>query len=213
MDEEYLEKFRNSIEFDGEKYLVDLPFKPSMDKVESNWEVCLAIMNRVHDDLKRRNLLDEYTSLIKDQLKRNVLEEISVDPENYHKYVFIPHRAVIKDSSQTTRVRIVLNCSFAKRYGNSGSSKPVSLNSAIFEGRNLLSDLLSLVLQFRTNKYVLIGDVERAYHSICIKSPEQKAKFCLFWKIDGKICVFQHAGLLMGLSISQYAMIEVIKHH
>ena len=64
--------------------------------------------------------------------------------------IWIPHRPVIRNESNiTTKIRPVFNC-------NLEIGKAPSLNEAAFPGIDLTNNLLSLLLCFRSNFYVLL---------------------------------------------------------
>ena len=84
------------------------------------------------------------------QGREGIIERIEVSPDKFSKYIWIPHRPVIKmDEQSTTKIRPVFNCSLKTR----GSC---SLNEASHPGIKLINDMLNLLLLFRTNKYVLL---------------------------------------------------------
>ena len=88
-----------------------------------------------------------------DQLEENVIEEFVCPPSEFNKYIWIPHRPVFKEDEQSTfKMRPVFNCSL-----KSNKEKP-SLNEAAYQGVNIMQNMLKLILLFRTNKYVLLGD-------------------------------------------------------
>ena len=73
--------------------------------------------------------------------------------------IWIPHRLVIRtEANVTTKIRPVFNCSLKM-------GKSPSLNEAAFPGIDLMNNLLSLLLYFRSNFYVLLSDIAKAFSS------------------------------------------------
>ena len=64
--------------------------------------------------------------------------------------------------------------------------KATSLNEAAFPGIDLMNNLLSLMLYFRSNCYALLPDIAKAFLQICLASEEDKNRFCFFGKINRK---------------------------
>ena len=94
--------------------------------------------------------------MFQSQLKDNIIEKINVEPHEYHKYIWILHRPIIKEATQiTTKIRPVFNCSLKVE-------NTPSLNEASYQGIDLLSSLFSLLCKFRANKYVMISDLKQA---------------------------------------------------
>ena len=53
--------------------------------------------------------LGEYDEIIQDQLKEGVVELVPSEPVGREYYM--PHRAVVKESAETTKLRVVYDCS------------------------------------------------------------------------------------------------------
>ena len=66
---------------------------------------------------------------------------------------------MFKHSSLTTKLRVVFD-------GSSKTTNGLSLNDVLLVGPNVQQDLFSILLRFRTHKYVLIADIEKMYRQI-----------------------------------------------
>ena len=107
--------------------------------------------------------------------------------------VFIPHRPVIKlDDLTTTKIRPVFNCSLKV-------GKSPSLNEAAFPGIDLMNNLLSLLLYFRTNNYVVLADNMKAFLQIRLSAEEGRNRFCVFRKIDGRYNPYRYNTMIFLL--------------
>ena len=79
-------------------------------------------------------LLSSYQAVFNQQLADDIIEEIDVHPDEYHKFFWIPHHPVIKtDANTTTKICPVFNCSLK-------TNKARSLNEAVYAGVNLMKD-------------------------------------------------------------------------
>ncbi|CAK1578751.1 unnamed protein product [Parnassius mnemosyne] len=87
---------------------------------------------------------------------------------------FIPHHGVLRESSTTTKLRVVFNAS-------SPTSSGVSLNNIQMVGPVVQDDLLSILLRFRLHKYVLTADVEKMYRQIVIH-PDDRYLQQIVWR-------------------------------
>ncbi len=207
-DNNMIEKFKESIVHKENKYFVKLPWnKDILDKVPSNHETALAVLNKVVENLEKKNLLSEYKKVFREQEAENIIERVNIKPSNFHKYVWIPHRPVIKDEDQTTtKVRPVFNCSLK-------TNKQPSLNEAAYAGVNLVNDLMKLLLYFRSNKHVLIADIRKAFLMIRLISEEDQNKFCFFMIENDKLITYRYKTLLFGFNASPFILNYVLKHH
>lgn len=72
--------------------------------------------------------------------------------------IFLPHHAVLRQASVTTKCRIVFDAS-ARTTSN------VSLNQMLLVGATVQDDLFGIVLRLRLRKYVLSADVKMMYRN------------------------------------------------
>ena len=141
-------------------------------------------------------------------LSEGVLEEIQVNPADFQNYIWIPHRPVFKtDEQATTKMRPVFNCSLKSRKGTP------SLNEASYAGINLMGDMLELIMLFRTNRYVYLADIRKAFLMIKLKYLVDKNRFCFFMKEGDRLICYRFTTLLFGLNASPFILNYVLKHH
>ena len=111
-----------------------------------------------------------------------------------------------KKKKVTTKIRPVFNCSL--KVGDSPS-----LNQASYPGIDLLASLFRLLLQFRTNKFVVMADISKAFLQIRLKLEKDRNLFCFFWQEGEELQTFRYTSIIFGLSVSPYVLCAVIKHH
>ena len=205
-DKEKIEQFESSIVIKDQVF-VELVWKENIKEVPSNFEVALKVLERVYSKLEKTGHLDKYNQVFCDQLERGIIEEFVCLPKDFRKYIWLPHRPVIKDEAQSTfKIRPVFNCSLKTR-----KDKP-SLNEASYAGINIMQNMLHLLLLFRTNSKVLLGDLEKAFLQIRLKLLEDKKRFCFFIKDGERIRCFRYNTLLFGYVCSPFILNFVIKH-
>ena len=177
-----VEEFSKSISFYDGHYHVKLPWKEDLvKKVPSNLKVALAVAERVYSKLEDQNIMSDYEAVLSQQEALGIIEPVS---DRVAGQVFIPHRPVIKtDEHTTTKIRPVFNCSLKV-------GKAPSLNEAAFPGVDLMNNLLSLLLYFRTNDYVVLADIMKAFLQIRLSSESDRNRFCFFRKINGKLVAY-----------------------
>ncbi|KAL7644522.1 UNVERIFIED_CONTAM: hypothetical protein RMT77_005354 [Armadillidium vulgare] len=76
-----------------------------------------------------------------------------------------------------------------------------------------MASLFRLLLQFRTNKYVVLADISKAFLQIRLKKDEDRNRFCFFWEEGGVLYTYRYTSIIFGLSVSPYILGAVIKHH
>ena len=93
--------------------------------------------------------------------------------ENDIRSYYLPHHAVIKPESTTTKTRVVFNASYPTTNGK-------SLNDILFTGPCLQSDLISLILNWRFYKYVFNADITKMYRQIYVHKEHTPFQRILF---------------------------------
>ncbi|XP_023726930.1 uncharacterized protein LOC111875099 [Cryptotermes secundus] len=108
--------------------------------------------------LRNPDLKNEYVKFMDEYLRLGHMELI--DPTDQHRSCYyMPHHAVVKNTSSTTKVRVVFN-TLAK------TTSSLSLNDLMMVGPTIQQDMFSIVLRFHTHRYALTADVEKMYRQI-----------------------------------------------
>ncbi|XP_071577161.1 uncharacterized protein [Temnothorax nylanderi] len=146
-----------------ERYVVRLPFKtgPPIPLGESR-AIALSRFHQLERRLQRdpsqasayREFLAEY-ELLGHMIKVSPNE--AAPPQSY----YIPHHAVSREDSATTRLRVVFNVS-------SPTTNGTSLNSHMLIGPKLQQELPTVIILFRQHRYVYTADIGKMYRQILI---------------------------------------------
>ncbi|XP_039281639.1 uncharacterized protein LOC120350817 [Nilaparvata lugens] len=97
-----------------------------------------------------------------------------IGKKHQEKAYYLPHHVVIKESSSTTKYRVVFDAS-AK--GSNG----VSLNSILMTGPTIQQDISSIILRFRTHLYVMTSDITKMYRMIKVH-PDDYHLQTILWR-------------------------------
>ena len=76
-----------------------------------------------------------------------------------------------------------------------------------------MGDMLELTLLFRSNKYVLLGDIRKAFLMIKLISESDQNRFCFFAREGDKLVAFKYTTLIFGYNASPFILNYVLKHH
>ncbi|XP_029173511.1 uncharacterized protein LOC114942335 [Nylanderia fulva] len=74
---------------------------------------------------------------------------------------YLPHYPVVKASSSTSPIRVVFNASSPMNNG-------ISLNDLLLTGPKLQTDLLSIIMRWRTHRLVLVADIAKMFRQIMV---------------------------------------------
>ena len=107
------EEFLKKLKFNGDRYEVSLPFKPNHPILEDNYRLSINRLGNLLRKLKKQpELIEQYDNIIKEQKRENIIEEVSNDNEAVEGVThYLPHKAVIRDDKETTKMRMVFDAS------------------------------------------------------------------------------------------------------
>ncbi|XP_031635623.1 uncharacterized protein LOC116348696, partial [Contarinia nasturtii] len=131
------------------------------------------------------------------------MELSSYDPNENAFY--LPHHAVIRNESTTTKLRVVFNASQA-------TSNGISLNDQLAIGANHQNDILSILIHFRKFKYAFTADVEKMYRQILVNEDDRKFQKILWRESpDQPISEYQLKTVTYGTSIAPFLATRTTK--
>ena len=158
-------------------------------------------------------ILHQYDNVIKEQLATGIVnlfnddERDTVEPGKVH---YIPHREVLREDRSTTKLRVVYDAS-SKQKGQA------SLNECLLPGPPLTPLILDILLRFRLNQTVLVGDLEKAFLNVEIK-PEERNLLRFLWvgNVDSpspQVKTLKFNRLVFGLVSSPFILNATLRNH
>lgn len=158
--------FSNTVRRDDTgRYSVRLPFREINQRLGESRVIALKRLLSLERKLDANaTLREKYTQIIEEYLSLGHMS--AIDTPNDDGF-YMPHHAVIKESSDTTKVRIVFDAS-AK------TSNGLSLNDLLMVGPTIQDTLFSHLIRFRTYKVVLTADVEKMYRQVRLHDDDRR---------------------------------------
>lgn len=155
---------------DSGTFTVRLPFKEGNlgpERLGQSKGQAMARFSQLERKLERNSdLKNEYTRVMNEYLDLGHMRDVTTEPMS-EKLYYIPHHAVFKPDSLTTKTRVVFDAS-AK------SSTGVSLNDCMFIGAKQQDDLIDILIRWRKHKVVFKADIEKMYRQIALDAEDQK---------------------------------------
>lgn len=173
------EYFKNTVTRNGEgRFVVHLPFRDDVIKLGESYEIAkrrfLAIERKLQKDTK---LQEEYFHFMKEYEALKHMERVEEnDCGKTNQTCYLPHHAVRKDSSTSTKLRVVFDASCKTDTG-------ISLNDVLLKGPVIQDDLLYIIARFRTHNYVLTADIVKMYRQILMTDKHRDYQRIL-WRTD-----------------------------
>ncbi|XP_015121728.1 uncharacterized protein LOC107044383 [Diachasma alloeum] len=182
------------------RYVVALPFNQNIERLGTSY---LQAKRRLLS-LERKfqwnpTLKADYTAVIDEYKQLGHMKRINTEVEEGF---YLPHHAVFKETSLTTKTRVVFD-------GSARSSTGISLNDALMVGPTIQDDILSLVLRFRLHNFILTGDIEKMYRQILV-TPEERKFQRILWRENGKIETYELQTVTFGLAPAPYLAVRCL---
>ena len=187
-------------------YETNLPWKSGHPNLPTNERGSLRRLDYLVKRLKRNERYQDYDDVIKNQLEKGVIEPAPAVASG--KEFYIPHKPVVKQTAESTKLRIVYDAS-AKE-----SNAQPSLNDCLNPGPSLQNLLWSILVRSRFYPVLLTGDLEKAFLQVRIKEEERDA-LRFHWRSPGSdvTTIYRFTRALFGLTCSPFLLGGVLNEH
>ena len=149
----------------------------------------------------------KYDAIIKDQLSQGIVERVQGEPKG--KEFYIPHKAVIRETAESTKTRIVYDASAHP------NDKSPSLNECLKPGPALQNQLWSVLVRNRFHPIALSGDLKQAFLQVRIREADRDVLH-FHWLKDlttREVETLRFTRALFGLSTSPFLLGGFIEQH
>ncbi|KFD64291.1 hypothetical protein M514_10104, partial [Trichuris suis] len=191
---------------DDGRYLVHLPWREVRDRLPDNFESARRRLISVTKKLRENDLFSSYNEVFDEWKREGIIEEVQALSSRGQCH-YLAHRPVVKENSQTTKIRPVFDAS-AKQGNNP------SLNDCLETGPNLMQLLPNVMLQFRMRKIGVVADIRKAFLQIGVNPEDRDFLRFLWWEdVDAqKLKIYRHNRVVFGASCSPFLLAAVIEH-
>ncbi|XP_062704313.1 uncharacterized protein LOC134286676 [Aedes albopictus] len=180
------------------RFIVTLPKKDYLvERLGESRSIAIRRLNCLERRLSvNPELRTQYSDFIQEYLDMGHMVEVSEDCEGVAYYM--PHHAVLKPESTTTKLRVVFDASCKTSTG-------VSLNEALMVGPVVQDELININLRFRLHRFAVVADVAKMYRMIAVSGPDRKLQR-IVWKgnTDQEIRTFELATVTYGTASAPY---------
>lgn len=158
------------------RFVVQIPLTKSPEVLGNSYDQAVT---RFHS-LERKFIRDpkfkiQYCAFMQEYIDlghMSLNENINADPHSY----YLPHHGVIRESSLTTKLRVVFDASAKTTSG-------ISFNNIQQVGPVVQDDLINILIRFRQHKYVVTSDCEKMYRC-CLVKEDQRCLQQILWRLD-----------------------------
>ncbi|XP_018395970.1 PREDICTED: uncharacterized protein LOC108774375 [Cyphomyrmex costatus] len=186
------------------RFIVSIPFKEDPSILGESYKGALRRLNSLENKLQRNpTLKEQYTAFLEEYETLHHMSKIDNTSQATTAY-YMPHHAVIRSESLTTKIRVVFDASATTDNG-------ISLNHIQMVGPTLQDDLFSILIRFRSHAYVVAADIEKMYRQVRI-APEQRSLQRILWRKNPEdpIEVFELNTITYGTASAPYLATKCI---
>ena len=150
--DEFKEQLRRSEEG---RYETGRPWKGNHSPLPNNKDGSLRRLASLVRKLEKNGSIDDYNALIKEQLTEGIGERVPNSIEG--RKFFIPHKGVLREAAESTKLRIVYDAS-ARAWDGAPS-----LNECLNNGLPIQNQLWSVLIRGRFKPIAITGDIKKAF--------------------------------------------------
>ncbi|XP_028404021.1 uncharacterized protein LOC114526636 [Dendronephthya gigantea] len=187
-------------------YETGLPWKGNHPSLPNNMAGSLSRLDNLIRKLEKQDSLEQY-KIIQDQLEQGIVERVDNDAKG--KEFYIPHKPVIRESAETTKMRVVYDASAR------ANPKVPSLNDCLETGPPLQNLLWNVLVRNRFHPIAVTGDLKQAFLQVRIRENDRDV-LRFHWLKDLQTKekeVLRFTRALFGLAPSPFLLAGVIKEH
>ena len=203
-------QFENDIIHDGTRYITKLPFKPDHEVLPDNFKICKGRLKTLLNKLIAGNILHEYDHIFSEYEQNGIIERVPLDEvaKETGQVHYLPHRPVIRNDKQTTKIRAVFDASCKV-------SGP-SLNECLYSVPNLIVKIFDILLRFRLNKIGVLADIKQAFLNVGIATQHRDYLKFLWYDLqaeDEQVVIYRFLRVVFGITSSLFLLNGTVRHH
>ncbi|XP_072397992.1 uncharacterized protein [Diabrotica undecimpunctata] len=192
-------------------FTVTLPERSTVMPLGKSFSMALRRFHTLERKLARDSeLRRQYEVFIEEYIQLGHMSQIgSIDNmhtlNNSDKVYYLPHHAVVKQGSATTKCRVVFDGSVTTDTG-------ISLNESLMVGPKLQDNLFNILLRFRRHNIVIGADIAKMYRCIWVNE-EQRDLQRILWRqnVEEEIKVYKLNTLTYGTAPAAYLAIRCLQ--
>ena len=189
------------------RYMVLLPFRngPPIDIGNSLTTAKLVLKGVQARLLKDSSFYNEYKEFLTEYEQLGHMERVQEFSDcDTPQTVYLTHHPIVKDSSFTTRVRVVFNASIL-------TSNNTPLNSHLYIGPKILTDLVSIILGWRCHRIIFVADIEKMFRQILVDPHDRNYQRIVCYSTRQRLEIWVLNTVTYGTACAPYIANRVIK--
>jgi len=188
--------------------VVKLPIREHLiSKLGDSRNIALRRLKSLENRFTRDpELRDKYAKFIHEYIALGHMRLVDSPPDENSVNFYLPHHSVLKETNQGSKLRVVFDASCKSATG-------ISLNDTLLVGPVVQQDLTSILMRFRTFRYVFTADIIKMYRQILI-DPSQSCLQRILWRDDPDLNIntYELTTVTYGTASASYLATRCLKH-
>ena len=187
------------------RYTVTLPKKSSIqDQGDSRPQAVSRFISNEKSILRKR-IHPQFQEVIETYLELGHAEEVPPEDQPPANSFYLPMHAVFKESSSSTKLRVVFD-------GSAATTSGLSLNQALLVGPTIQATLSNTLLKFRCYPVALNADVSKMYREVKLANPD-KDLHRFVWRKDpsAELQDYRMTRVTFGVSASPFLAVRTLQ--
>ncbi|XP_058448668.1 uncharacterized protein LOC131428639 [Malaya genurostris] len=195
---------QNTVRDNNGRFQVRLPFREDPKSLGKSREIATKRLEQIERKLaKNHQLKGQYHFFLREYLEAGHMS-LAKTPAPVGS-VYLPHHCVLKESSTTTKCRVVFDAS-----AKTTSSK--SLNDVLMSGPVLQDSLIDILLRFRFPVIALTGDIQQMYRMVQVATEDRDYQRILWrWKPEDDIDEYTLNTVTYGTKPASYLATKCVQ--
>ena len=162
-------EFKEQLTQDAERwYKTGLPWRGNHPPLPNNEVGSVRRLGNLVRKLHSQGTIERYDQVIQDQIKAGIVERVSGLVTGRQEF-YIPHKPVVCESAETTKLRVVYDASAR------ANSRAPSLNECLNPGPPLQNQLWNVLVRARFHPVAIVGDIKQAFLQVRIREEDRDA--------------------------------------
>lgn len=187
-------------------YVVRSPFKKGLPSLGESRTIAMKRYLSTERSNIRRGYIADYYKTLEEYVSLGHMTKVHCDslPTTGVDRYYLPHHAVIKPSSTTTKFRVVFDASCKSTNG-------LSLNDNLLTGPILQQDVTQIILRWRHHEYVFTADIEKMYRQVWVHPDDAKFQRIL-WRPtpSSEIQEYELRTVTFGINCAPYLAMRTL---
>lgn len=206
-DQECESYFVNTVTRDSSgRFIVRLPFKENRVELGESKDLAMKRLRYLERKFKTDpEFFDRYSMFMREYIELNHMSKVTDRIETI-KPIYLPHHGVWRESSTTTKLRVVFD-------GSAKTASGRSLNDVLMTGANLQDNIINIILRFRLHAIAITADLKKMYRQILVDDKDRDYQRIL-WRFSATepVEMFRLNTVTYGLACAPFLAIRCVKY-